>query len=93
MAGIAGTSISLAALAEDSDPTSPLPSEAAQANITTPQTYRVRFETTKGVILIEVHRDWAPHGADRFYNLVRAGYYNDTRFFRVKSCALCTIRH
>jgi homoserine O-acetyltransferase len=33
--------------------------------------------------MIEVHRDWAPHGADRFYNLVRAGYYDEARFFRV----------
>lgn len=45
--------------------------------------FDVRLETSKGAILIEVHRDWAPHGADRFYNLVRAGYYNGDRFFRV----------
>lgn len=47
--------------------------------------FDVRLETSKGVILIEVHRDWAPHGADRFYNLVHAGYYDDDRFFRVIS--------
>jgi len=34
-------------------------------------------------MVIEVHRDWSPHGADRFYNLVRAGYYDEARFFRV----------
>ena len=45
--------------------------------------YRVRLETSKGPILIEAHREWAAHGADRFYNLVRNGYYDDTRFFRV----------
>ncbi len=45
--------------------------------------YRARFATSKGDFVIEVHRDWAPNGADRFYNLVRAGYFNDTRFFRV----------
>jgi cyclophilin family peptidyl-prolyl cis-trans isomerase len=48
-----------------------------------PEEFRVRMETTKGPIVIEVHRDWAPRGADRFYNLVRFGYYDDTRFFRV----------
>jgi cyclophilin family peptidyl-prolyl cis-trans isomerase len=48
-----------------------------------PATYRVRLETSKGPILLEAHREWAPHGADRFYNLARAGYYDDTRFFRV----------
>jgi homoserine O-acetyltransferase len=48
-----------------------------------PAMYRVKLETGKGPILIEVHRDWAPHGADRFYHLVQAGYYDDSRFFRV----------
>jgi cyclophilin family peptidyl-prolyl cis-trans isomerase len=43
----------------------------------------VRFETTKGDVLIEVFRDWAPLGADRFVNLVRYGYYDEARFFRV----------
>lgn len=41
------------------------------------------METTKGEMVIEVRRDWSPHGADRFYNLVRAGYYDDSRFYRV----------
>jgi cyclophilin family peptidyl-prolyl cis-trans isomerase len=44
----------------------------------------VRFETSKGVIDIEVVRAWAPRGADRFYNLARHGYYDDARFFRVR---------
>jgi thiamine biosynthesis lipoprotein len=48
-----------------------------------PAQYRVRLETTKGPIVIEVRREWAPHGADRFHTLVRSGYYDDTRFFRV----------
>ena len=43
----------------------------------------VRLDTSKGVIDIEVTRDWAPHGADRFVSLVRAGYYDQARFFRV----------
>jgi cyclophilin family peptidyl-prolyl cis-trans isomerase len=43
----------------------------------------VRFETSKGAFVVEVTRAWAPRGADRFYNLVRAGYYDDVAFFRV----------
>ncbi|MCU1385102.1 MAG: peptidyl-prolyl cis-trans isomerase cyclophilin type [Acidobacteria bacterium] len=48
-----------------------------------PAQFRVRLETSKGPIVIEVHRDWAPYGADRFYELVTAGYFDDNRFFRV----------
>ena len=47
-----------------------------------PDVFRVRLETTKGPIVIEVHREWAPLGADRFYNLVRVGFYDDVTFFR-----------
>ncbi len=56
---------------------------AAQIATVGPQMYRVRLDTTKGAIVIAVHRDWAPHGADRFYELVTRGYYDDSRFFRV----------
>src|SRR6185295_2503092 len=45
--------------------------------------YRVRLDTSKGAIVIAVHRDWAPRGAARFYELVTAGYFDDSRFFRV----------
>jgi peptidyl-prolyl cis-trans isomerase A (cyclophilin A) len=48
-----------------------------------PDVYRARFETTKGAFVIEVTRAWAPLGADRFYNLVKNGYYSGCRFFRV----------
>ena len=47
-----------------------------------PDEYKVQFTTTKGMFTITVHRDWAPLGADRFYNLVRAGYFNNLYFFR-----------
>jgi len=48
-----------------------------------PDTYEVRLATTKGDIVIQVTRSWAPLGADRFYNLVRHGFYNDAAFFRI----------
>ena len=57
----------------------------AEANETAPDTFQVLFDTTKGEFTIEVTRAWAPNGADRFYNLVRRGYYDEVRFFRVLS--------
>jgi peptidyl-prolyl cis-trans isomerase A (cyclophilin A) len=50
-----------------------------------PASYKVKFDTSKGVFVLQVNRDWAPNGADRFYNLVKNGFYDDTRFFRVIS--------
>jgi peptidyl-prolyl cis-trans isomerase A (cyclophilin A) len=61
------------------DPTS------AAMNQPAPPLYKVLFETTQGDVVIEVHTDWAPLGATRFYNLVRNGYYDGARFFRVVS--------
>ena len=48
-----------------------------------PDTYTVKFDTSAGPFTVEVTRALAPNGADRFYNLVKHGYYNDARFFRV----------
>jgi len=50
---------------------------------TAPATYKANFDTSAGAIVIEVHRDWAPLGADRFYNLVKNGFFDNARFFRV----------
>ena len=50
---------------------------------TAPDVFQARFETSKGDFVIEVHRAWSPIGADRFYNLVANGYYDNVRFFRV----------
>ena len=52
--------------------------------VTTPNQFRVRLDTTKGAIVIDVHRDWAPHGVDRFYELVTSGYYDDAAIFRIR---------
>ena len=57
----------------------------AQLNEKAPETFRAKFTTSKGDFVIEVTRAWSPNGADRFYNLVKNGYYNDCRFFRVIS--------
>lgn len=48
-----------------------------------PAMYKVNFDTSVGTFEVEVHRDWAPNGADRFYNLVKNGFYDNVRFFRV----------
>ncbi|MBZ5520678.1 MAG: peptidylprolyl isomerase [Acidobacteriia bacterium] len=45
--------------------------------------FRVKIETSAGAFVIEAHRDWAPHGVERFHELVRAGYFDDSRFFRI----------
>ncbi len=50
---------------------------------TAPATYQVRLETSAGDVVIQVHRDWAPIGADRFYNLAKGGFYDDSRVYRV----------
>jgi len=49
-----------------------------------PAEYRVALDTSKGPIVIAVHRKWAPRGADRFYELVTSGYYDEARFFRIR---------
>jgi peptidyl-prolyl cis-trans isomerase A (cyclophilin A) len=56
---------------------------SAPADETAPKKFQVEFDTTRGKIVLEVHRAWAPNGADRFYNLVKLGFYEDIAFFRV----------
>lgn len=50
-----------------------------------PSVFKVLLETSKGEILLEVYRDWSPHGVDRFYNLVRTGYYDNNYIFRIRA--------
>ncbi|MGA2542061.1 MAG: peptidylprolyl isomerase [Verrucomicrobiota bacterium] len=59
------------------DPAAPLWRQPA------PQTFKVRVQTSIGDFVIQASRAWAPHGVDRFYHLVRAGFFDDSRFFRV----------
>jgi len=59
--------------------------DPALATERAPDVFRARFATSNGSFVIEVHRDWAPNGADRFYNLVKMGVYDDSRFFRAIS--------
>jgi peptidyl-prolyl cis-trans isomerase A (cyclophilin A) len=58
----------------------PLPTPSDSAS---PDSFRVKFVTTKGDFTVEVTRAWAPKGADRFYRLAKEGYFRDIRFFRV----------
>lgn len=58
---------------------------ASLGNAQAPPRFVVQLETTKGNIVLECFRDWAPHGADRFYELVTSGYYDDAAVFRIRS--------
>jgi len=49
---------------------------------TAPATFNAKFDTSVGTFVVQVTRAWAPNGADRFFNLVKNGFYNDARFFR-----------
>jgi len=53
------------------------------ANEKAPASFKAKFETTKGDFVVEVTREWSPRGADRFYNLVKIGYFRNIAFFRV----------
>ncbi len=59
------------------------PTLAVAAVAAAPSVFHVRIKTTAGAFVIEAHRDWAPNGVDRFHQLVLAGFFNDSRFFRV----------
>lgn len=55
----------------------------SKLNEQAPEKFQVQFDTTKGIIVLDVTRAWAPNGADRFYNLVKNGFFTDIAFFRV----------
>src|SRR5690606_25144400 len=60
-------------------PTVQAPARTAEAG----EWYKVKFTTSAGDFVVQVHRDWSPNGADRFEELVESGFYDDCRFFRV----------
>ncbi len=60
----------------------PALTDPGRATVQAPEQYKVRFLTTKGDIVVQVHRAWAPLGADRFYNLVDIGFFDKASFFR-----------
>ena len=84
-----------AAKAQNANPTqkpafaSPGFADPARLTAKAPETFKVQFNTTKGKFTIAVTRSLAPNGADRFYNLVRAGYFTDVAFFRVIPGFMC----
>jgi len=96
---ILGAGVWLAGCRAQSETAAPAPAEALSApaapapsaGLLSPETatakapdvFACRFRTTKGDFVVEVHRDWAPNGADRFYNLVKLGYFDNSAFFRV----------
>ncbi len=69
--------------AQETASISPALLDPALATERAPDAFRVKLETTKGDVVILVNRSWAPNGADRFYNLVKIGYYDDVAFYRV----------
>lgn len=86
----------LAAEAEKQDTTpgaAPAPAadftDPAKLTEQAPETFKAQFDTTKGKFTVAVTRALAPHGADRFYNLVRSGYFKDVAFFRVIAGFMC----
>jgi peptidyl-prolyl cis-trans isomerase A (cyclophilin A) len=59
--------------------------DGPEMNRRAPEVTRVRLDTTKGVIRLEMRRAWSPHGVDRFYNLVRHGFYDEVAIFRIRA--------
>ncbi|HMD36680.1 MAG TPA: peptidylprolyl isomerase [Vicinamibacterales bacterium] len=81
--GVAVMTVAVPALlAAQAADTSKLKTPSALAE-QAPAGYKAAFDTSAGKFVVEVHREWAPKAADRFYNLVKNGFYDECRFFRV----------
>jgi len=79
-----GLMTAVVANAEDTKPAPAAPfADPSKLTEKAPETFKAQFDTTKGKFIIEVSRSLAPNGADRFYNLVKSGYFKDIAFFRV----------
>jgi peptidyl-prolyl cis-trans isomerase A (cyclophilin A) len=70
-------------------PAAPSFADPSKLTATAPDTFKAQFDTTKGKFTIEVTRSLSPNGADRFFNLVRSGYFKDIAFFRVIPGFMC----
>ena len=75
---VLGTTLAVAGQADKAKLSNP----AALTEVA-PATFKANFNTSQGLFVVTVHKDWAPKGADRFFNLVKSGYFDDIRFFRV----------
>jgi peptidyl-prolyl cis-trans isomerase A (cyclophilin A) len=75
--------LALILLASTQEKTALLDPKSPAVNLTAPAEFRVKIETSKGDLVVRVVREWAPKGADRFYSLVKNGYYDECRFYRV----------
>jgi len=73
--------LGLLALLQDKNPL--LDPKSAAVNLTAPAEFKVKLETSKGDVVLKITREWAPKGADRFYSLVKNGFYDECRFYRV----------
>lgn len=85
LSSLAAASVVLAATSALAFPqsTHPAMTDPSKATERSPDTFRAKFETTKGDFVVECTRSWAPNGVDRFYNLVKIGFFDDIAFFRV----------
>ena len=80
-----GFVVALFALTLQEDSRLLLKPDSAEMNQRAPDVCHVRLQTTKGDIRMEMRREWAPNGVDRFYNLVRHGYYDQSAIFRIRT--------
>jgi len=80
-----GLSLSMLDAGEGGTESPLLQPKSAIVKQTAPGTFKAKFQTTEGEFVVEAQRDWAPLGVDRFYNLVKNGFYDGTCFFRVVS--------
>ncbi len=66
-------------------PGKPMLMDPSKATLKAPDVFKAKFDTSKGTFVVEFHRDWSPNGVDRVYNLIKADFFNEARFFRVVS--------
>lgn len=81
--GFAADDAKPAAAASDKKPDAATFADPSKLTEKAPESFKAKFTTTKGAFTIEVTRSLSPNGADRFYNLVKSGYFQDVAFFRV----------